>query len=59
MLILQGTKDAFIPFDTVREFAEDNVIELIRMENADHPFSDPGIMDLAISKIIEFFHPEQ
>ncbi|MCI5760125.1 MAG: alpha/beta fold hydrolase [Eubacterium sp.] len=59
MLILQGTKDAFIPFDTVREFAEDNVIELIRMENADHPFSDPGIMDLAISKIIDFFHPEQ
>ena len=59
MLILQGTKDEFIPFDEVRQFAEDNVIDLIPVENADHPFSDPGIMDLAISKIIDFFHPEQ
>jgi len=58
MLILHGTKDEFIPFEEIRQFAEDNVIELLPVENADHPFSDPHIMDLAISKIISFFHPE-
>lgn len=58
ILILQGTKDEFVSMDVVRKFCDDNVIELISVENADHPFSDPHIMDLAISKIIDFFHPE-
>lgn len=59
ILILQGTKDEFVPIEEVRKFCDDNVIEMIPMENADHPFSDPHIMDLAISKIIDFFQPER
>lgn len=55
ILILQGTKDEFVSIDDVRKFCDDNVIEMIAVENADHPFSDPHIMDTAIAKIIDFF----
>lgn len=58
ILILQGTKDEFVPFKDVQKFADNNVIEMIPVLNADHPFSDPHIMDLAISKIIDFFNPK-
>lgn len=54
ILILHGTKDEIIPFDTVRDFADENVIELIPAENADHRFTDPKIMDHAIHTMIEF-----
>ena len=46
-----GTKDN----KAVEKFAENNVIELYPVENADHPFSNPGYMDYAIQKIIDFF----
>ena len=55
LLILHGTKDEIIPPDTVREFAEDNVIEYIPMENADHRFSDPQIMNLVIAEMLKFY----
>lgn len=54
ILIIQGTKDEIIPFDLVKQFAEQNVIELIVAENADHRFSDPKIMDLAVANTIHF-----
>lgn len=58
ILILQGTKDEFVSFADVKKFADDNVIEMIPVVNADHPFSDPHIMDFAIAKIIDFFDPK-
>ncbi len=58
ILILQGTKDEFIPYEVVERFCDDNVIELIPIEKADHPFSDPHIMDLAISKMIDFINAQ-
>ena len=54
ILILHGTRDEVIPFDVSAEFADDNVIELIALQNGDHRFTDPKIMDLAIHNIIEF-----
>ena len=54
LLIIHGTKDEIIPFEVSAEFADRNVIELIPMENGDHRFTDPKIMDLAIHTIIEF-----
>ena len=54
ILIVHGTKDEIIPFEDSRRFAEDNVIEFIPAENADHRFIDPKIMDLAIHTMIEF-----
>ena len=54
LLIIHGTKDEIIPFEVSAEFADRNVIELIPMENGDHRFTDPRIMDFAIHTIIEF-----
>ena len=55
LLILHGTKDEIVSFDAVKEFAENNVIEFVPVENADHRFQAPEKMDLAIAKICAFF----
>ena len=55
MLILHGTKDEMVPFEESKAFAENNVIEFIPVEGANHPFQNPNHMALAIHKIIEFF----
>lgn len=57
ILILHGTKDSMVPFEDTAAFADANVIELVPVENADHPFSNPASMDFAIQKIISFFAP--
>ena len=54
LLIIHGTKDEIIPFEVSEQFADKNVIEFIPMQNGDHRFTDPRIMDLAIHTIIEF-----
>ena len=54
LLILQGTKDEIVPFEAVKAFAEDNVIEFEPIEGADHRFMNQEKMDLAISLIITF-----
>lgn len=58
ILLIHGTKDDSVPVENVREFSDKNIIELIEVDRADHRFSDPKCMDLAIQKIIEFFAPE-
>lgn len=58
MLILHGTKDEMIPFAISQEFAENNVIEFVAVEGANHPFQNQNHMALAIAKIVEFFGPE-
>lgn len=55
LLILHGTKDEIVPFDTVKAFADDNVIDFEPVENADHRFQSPEKMDFAIAKICAFF----
>lgn len=55
MLILHGTKDEVVPFEVSKNFAENNVIEFITVENADHRFKNPASMELAIKSVIEFF----
>ncbi len=55
ILMIHGTKDSMVPFAWAKEFAENNVIELLPVENCDHPFSNVGDMDFAIQKIIEWF----
>lgn len=54
ILILHGTKDEVIPFDIVREFADNSLIEFVPIENADHRFSDLKTMDAAIIRIQDF-----
>ena len=55
LLIIHGTDDEIVSFDVARKFAEDNVIEFVAVEGADHRFHDPKKMDAAISRIIGFF----
>ncbi|WP_423780414.1 alpha/beta hydrolase family protein, partial [Acidaminococcus fermentans] len=59
MLILHGTKDKLAPIEDSREFAENNVITFLPVENANHTFSDPKTSDFAAHTIVEFFGPEQ
>ena len=55
LMILHGTKDEVIPFEDSAAFADQNVIEFVPVPNADHRFTDPKTMDLAIHTIIEFY----
>ena len=55
VILLQGTKDEIVPFDTVRALADEQLMEFVPIENADHRFQDPRAMDEAIKVILEFF----
>ena len=55
ILIVQGTADEVVPFDDVHRFAEDQLIEFLPVEKADHRFRHPGTMETAIKAMLEFF----
>ena len=55
LLIIHGTADEVVPFEDSRLFAENNLIEFIPIERADHRFQDPKKMDEAIRHIQTFF----
>ncbi len=54
ILILHGEKDEIIPCEESRAFADDNLIGFLPVPGADHRFTDPEIMDLAINRMIRF-----
>ena len=54
LLILHGTKDELIPPASTAEFADNNLIDYVPIENADHRFTDPKTMDEAIHRTLEF-----
>lgn len=55
MLLIHGIKDAVVPIEDTRRFADDNVIPLIEVPDGDHPFSNPHAMDYAIGETVKFF----
>lgn len=55
LLIIHGTKDEMVPIEESRRFAEDNVIEFIPVEDADHRFQDLNKMKLAHSYMVQFY----
>ena len=55
ILILHGTADEVVPFDSGRAFAENNLIEFIPIEGADHRFINPVHMSLANKYVLQFF----
>lgn len=55
ILILHGTKDEVVPFEDSLKFAEENVIDFIPVENADHRFMDPKCMEIATKEVLSFF----
>ncbi len=55
ILILHGTKDEVVPIEDSREFAENNLIEFIAVDGADHRFQNPPHMNLANKDTMEVF----
>ena len=55
MLILHGTADEVVPFADGKAFAENNLIEFIPVEGADHRFQNPVHMSLATKAVLQFF----
>ena len=55
ILILHGTADEIVPFDAGKEFAENNLIEFIPVQGADHRFQNSVHMSLANKYVMEFF----
>ena len=55
ILILQGTADEIVPFELVREFADDQLIEFIAVEKADHRFQNPVHMSLVNKYALQFY----
>ena len=55
LLIIHGSKDEIIPFEDVKTFAEDNVIEMLTAEGADHRFRNQQLIDQAHQDILKFF----
>lgn len=53
--IIQGTADELIPPESVFTFADDQLIESIAVEGADHRFHAPKKLDLAHKEIMDFF----
>ena len=58
MIVIHGTKDEMVPIEDSEEFCENNVIEFVPVEGADHPFRNPKLMDTAIHTVVEFFMPD-
>ena len=55
ILIIHGTSDEVVPFDSGQEFADDNLIVFIPVKKADHRFQNSAHMSLANKYVMEFF----
>ena len=54
MLILHGTRDEVVPFEMAQRFSDDNLIDLIPVEGADHRFREVKHMETAIKETLSF-----
>ena len=55
ILIIHGTKDEVVPLEDSRLFSENNLIDFISVQGADHRFMNPSYMSLANKYAMEFF----
>ena len=55
ILILHGTADEIVPIEMARTFCDDQLIEFVPVEGADHRFRSQTAMDQAMKLILEFF----
>lgn len=55
ILIIHGTNDEVVSFDESKAFSENNLIEFIPVEGANHRFINPTHMSLANKLVTEFF----
>lgn len=55
ILIMHGTKDEIAPYDDAKQFCEDNVIEFLPVEDADHRYKDLKKMEYANAMTLSFY----
>jgi len=55
ILILHGTKDEIAPFEDAQTFCENNVIEFIPVEDADHRYKDLKKLEYANAQAMAFY----
>ena len=55
LLILHGTKDELVSHDEVEAFADQNGIDFLSIENADHMFRNPSKLREVLDYTMEFF----
>ncbi len=55
IFIINAGLDEVVSPTAVQEFADDNCIELVRLDRADHRISDPTLMSEAIKAALSFF----
>lgn len=55
ILIIQGTADENVSYDAVWHFSQEQLMELVPIEGADHRFRANGTMEQAIKAILAFF----
>lgn len=53
--ILHGNKDEIIAFEESKAFADNNLMEFVEIDGADHRFRDPRKMDLAVKHILMWY----
>ena len=59
MIILHGTQDEIVPIKDTEDFCEENLIEFIPVEGADHRVRSQRAMDQASKAILDFFDLKQ
>ena len=55
ILIIHGAADELVPLQTAEAFADNNLIDFVAVEGADHRFKDPKKMEQAIKLILDFY----
>lgn len=55
ILILHGTADEVVPFEDSRSFADEQLMEFVPVEGADHRFQNPTHMSLANKAVMQWF----
>lgn len=55
IMIMHGTKDEIAPFEDARKFCDDNVIEFVPVEDADHRYKDLKKMEYANAITLSFY----
>lgn len=55
ILLIQGNEDEIVPYDTVWNFSQEQLIDLVAVPGADHRFRANGTMEQAIKAILAFF----
>ena len=54
ILVIHGTKDEVVPYAVSAKFADENCIEMVTVEGADHRFQNPNATEQATKAIIAF-----